>query len=31
MQPEGDTQFIGLSERIAELVKELDHPVLLKK
>ena len=31
VQPEGDTQFIGLSERIAELVKELDHPVIVKE
>ena len=31
VQPEGDTHFIGLSERIGELVKELDHPVIVKE
>ena len=31
VQPEGDTHFIALSERIGELVKELDHPVIVKE
>ncbi len=31
IQPEGDTRFVGLSDRIADLVKELDQPVIVKE
>jgi len=31
VQPEGDTNFFGLSERIGELTSQLDTPIILKE